>query len=447
MRGSGARWLAALLALVAVSCATATPPATPTNVTWRQPTMPADLWSGAVATQYADAWTAIRRGDLAAGERALTELTRTVRGFYPGHASLGEVALSRHDYRQASASFAAALALSPRYRPALLGAVDAALGAGDDVAAMSALQTALAVEPNQPDARARLDVVRLRVSQRELALAERARTNGQPAEAEQHLARALDATPENGPVLRALAGLEAARGAFDAALGHARQATSLDPQDPAAWVALGDVFSTQGRYREAADAYGRAVAIEPRPDWKERHAAAEERAGASALPEAYRAIGAAASVNRGQVAAVLGVRLAALLSRAPGKSAEVVTDVRGHWAASWILPVVRAGWIDAMPNHTFQAAGAVRRADLARSVAAVLADIAASRGRKVDMFGDAAGHPAFADMSREHAAFRVAALAVTAGIMTVDGNRFQPAAPVSGAELLAVVGRLEARAR
>ena len=74
-------------------------------------------------------------------------------------------------------------------------------------AAIAALQAVLAVEPNQVEARGRLDVVRLRVSQRELGLAERARADGRPTEAEAHLLRALEATPENGPVLRALSAI------------------------------------------------------------------------------------------------------------------------------------------------------------------------------------------------------------------------------------------------
>jgi len=120
--------------------------------------------------------------------------------------------------------------------------------------------------------------------------------------------------------------------------------------------------------------------------------------------------------------------------------------VRGHWAAQWILPVVRAGWIEVLPNHTFQPAAVVHRADLARIVVAVLTEQAAARGRPLDTAGSAAR--VFADVPRDHAARRVAAVVVAAGIMTVDaGNRFQPEAAVSGNELMATIGRLEALSR
>jgi hypothetical protein len=95
--------------------------------------------------------------------------------------------------------------------------------------------------------------------------------------------------------------------------------------------------------------------------------------------------------------------------------------------------------MDARPNHTFEPAGVVNRADLARVVAVVL-DALPGRGRD-------AGAVTFQDMPPTHAAFRAAQTAVSAGIMTADANRFQPAAAVSGAELMAVMSRLEARAK
>ena len=84
-------------------------------------------------------------------------------------------------------------------------------------------------------------------------------------------------------------------------------------------------------------------------------------------------------VTRGDVAAVLGVRLAALLAPAGDRPGVLVTDVRTHWAATWILAVVRAGVMEPLPNHTFQPQQRVRRVDLAQIVGRVLALIAARR--------------------------------------------------------------------
>ena len=284
-------------------------------------------------------------------------------------------------------------------------------------------------------------LVRLRVSQTELASADRARAAGQTAEAERHVARAREATPESSAVLRALSALALDRHNTADAVSFARQAVSLDGQDGAAWGSLGDALIAGGQFREAADAFARALAIEGRAEWRERRANAEDRARAVALPDAYRAIPTAARVTRAQVAAGLGVRLATALAAAPPKSSEVVTDVRGHWAATWILSVVRAGWMDARPNHTFDPAGAVTRADLARVVAAVL-DAGPARSRPTIPLG-----MGFSDLPRDHAAFQAAQVAVAAGIMAADANRFLPAGIVTGSDLMAVIARLEARVK
>lgn len=434
------------LAAASMSCATRTPPAAPGVVAWRQPDVPGDLASRAAdVARYEQAWARIRGGDTGAGERDLNNLLKESPTFYPAVASLGELRLQRQRYREAGALFSQALVTNPAYMPALAGLADARLGAGDDPGALTALQALFDADPSRTDVRGRLDVVKLRVSQSELAEAEKARAAGQRDVAEAHLQRALDATPENVAVLRALAVAHLAKGELEDAEARARQAAALDPQDAAVLAVLGDVLEAQGRYREAGAAYARAVAVDPRPAWDERRASLQARADALALPDGYRAIAGSASVTRAQVAAIFGVRLAGALDHAPARVPEIVTDVRGHWAAAWIMPVVRAGWIDARPNHTFEPGAVVRRADLALMVAAALQDVAAGRAR--DLARWRAERPVFADLARDHAAYAAAALAVSAGIMTAETNRFVPAGVVSGAELIAIVAWLEALAR
>lgn len=443
--GKIGRAAVAALALVAVSCATRTSPAvTPDVVVRTQPAVPRELASHtADVAAYEQAWTRIRSGDVRAGERALSDLLKKSASFAPAAASLGVLRLEKQQYREAGVFFSQALGASPKYLPALEGLVDARLGERDDPGALEALQALLTVDPARADARSRLEVVGLRVSQADLAAADKLQAAGQLDAAEARLLHALQATPQNGAVLRALASVELARNAPEAAEARAREAIALDPQDAGAMATLGDALEAQGRFREAAASYARALAISPNSSWSQRREALQARSASAALPAGYQAIAGATAVTRAQVAAMLGVRLASALDRAPARSSEIVTDVRGHWASAWILPVVRAGWMEALPNHTFQPAGVVRRADLARIVMAVSDSMAGARrgqGR------DVPANVTLADVPRDHAAYRAAAFAVSAGIMTVDaGKRFLPAGVVSGAELIAVMTRLESR--
>ena len=54
-----------------------------------------------------------------------------------------------------------------------------------------------------------------------------------------------------------------------------------------------------------------------------------------------------------------------------------MTDARNHWAATWIMAVVRAGVIDPFDNHTFQPRALVRRIDLAQAMSRLLTRVAA----------------------------------------------------------------------
>ena len=54
----------------------------------------------------------------------------------------------------------------------------------------------------------------------------------------------------------------------------------------------------------------------------------------------------------------------------------LITDVRRHWAATWIMAVARAGVMEPYANHAFQPATPVRRIDLAQVVSRLLERIA-----------------------------------------------------------------------
>jgi len=94
-----------------------------------------------------------------------------------------------------------------------------------------------------------------------------------------------------------------------------------------------------------------------------------------------------------------------------------------------------------VPNPPVQPGAVERRADVGAVVAAVLVDVAAQRPRDVTRWRGA--RPVFADVTRDHAAYGVAAMAVASGVMTAEGDRFSPARVVSGAELSATLSRLE----
>ena len=225
------------------------------------------------------------------------------------------------------------------------------------------------------------------------------------------------------------------------ALHRIETAIALDPNDPRSFVVLADVFESMGELEKAAGALTSAAALEPSAALDERIEALRARLAFEAMPPEFRAIEQATTVTRAQLAALIGIRLEALVKRAPRRNTAVITDTRGSWAAQWILPVARAGFMEVYLNHTFQPSAAVRRGDLASAVSNILTAIAAENPRLGASWRTA--RRKFSDLPAGHLSHAAASMAVEAGVMQpLEDQAFQLSRPVTGAEAVAAITRL-----
>ena len=123
-----------------------------------------------------------------------------------------------------------------------------------------------------------------------------------------------------------------------------------------------------------------------------------------------------------------------------------MTDVRNNWAAPWIMAVARAGIMEPFPNHAFQPRDG--RAP-GRSRASGGAGCSRARRSPIPAAAKAweSARLTFSDLSPGHLAYPAASAAVAAGVLTAGpGNSFQPSRPVTGAEAIEAVTRIEALA-
>jgi hypothetical protein len=95
-------------------------------------------------------------------------------------------------------------------------------------------------------------------------------------------------------------------------------------------------------------------------------------------------------------------------------------------------------------NHTFQPRAAVRRVDLAEAVNGLLRIVSRTRPT---VQARMAARPTIPDVSTSHLNYPAIAAAVSAGVLPLDGGRFDTERPVSGAEAIAALDRLRALAR
>jgi tetratricopeptide (TPR) repeat protein len=435
-------------AIVASACAPKIVPApvatAPKFAEFITPAVPAEFAGTPAATFEQRGWAFLQNGDFRNAEREFGSALKAVPAFYPAETSLGYVELARKDAKAALAHFDRALELTQTGDAALFAGRGQALQAlNRDADAAAAFESALAADPSLTDLRRRIEVLRFRGLEQNLAQARQSARAGRLADAIQAYKTAIAASPESPFLYRELAAVERQQGSNDEALEHFSKAAALDPTDARSFAQIGELLEARGDADGAAKAYGESLALEPNADVQQKLEAMRARAALARLPAEYRALDQAAQITRGDLAALIGIRLAPLLQAARRSDTALITDVRTHWAATWIMTVARAGVIEPFANHAFQPRTVVRRTDLAQAVARLLARVALQHPDRAKAWESA--RLRFADLAPSHLAYPAASAAVAAGVMkTIGDNAFQPSRPVTGPEALDAIRALEA---
>ena len=389
-------------------------------------------------------WQYLQQDDFRNAEREFTDALRQQPSFHPAEAGLAYIELARGDEKSAAEHFDRALEADASYVPALVGRGHALLELDRDGDALASFEAALAKDPSLTDLRTRIDVLRFRATQRMLARAKSATDAKRWEEAKAAYQQAITASPESAFLYRELALVEQQAGQPVEALEHFRRAVQLDATDAKSLASIGGILEQQGDDLAALSAYERARAIEPTEVPESVILRLRDSVKLAELPAEYRAIPGESSLSRAQIASLIGVRLESLLAKAKPRQV-IITDIRNHWAQQWIAPVVRSGVMDTLPNYEFEPARRVRRNELAATVSRLLTLIGALKPQLAKKWESAKVQ--IADVPPSHLSYPAVALAVAAGVMPLSGNNFELLRPVTGAEAMEIIGRLEALAR
>jgi Tfp pilus assembly protein PilF len=437
----------ALLLLTAACASRTAPPTLPAVLKYADfiyPAVPQELQRTPGAERIDLGWRFLQNDDLRSADREFAVALKRSPALYPAQSGAAYVALARSDYDRALAAFDATLRTAPRYVPALVGRGQTLLALKRDEEALATFETAMIVDSTIPDLPRRIEVLRFRAVQDLIAAARAAAAAGRTADARVGYGRALKATPDTPFLYRELGLLERKDGNARAALDHFRRASELDPSDSTSLVQIAEILEQQQDFIGAEAVYRKAAAIDPSPELTARIAVIAERNRDARLPAEFRAIPTSPEITRGELAALIGVRLEPMLRNAPLRQ-EVLTDVAGHWAAPWINQVARAGVIEAFENHTFQPRARVRRGDLAAAVNRLVSLLAANAP---DLRVRLTRRPTISDMSPAHLSYPAASVAVASGVLPLlPGDQFQVGRAVTGAEAVEAVERIRTLAR
>jgi tetratricopeptide (TPR) repeat protein len=408
-----------------------------------QPPVPLALAGSKAILNHERAWRFFQAGDPLNADREIAAALKLEPGFYPAETAAGYIELSRKNARAALDRFDKAIELAGTYTSAHVGRGQSLVALGREPEAIAAFGAALAIDPTLTDLQRQIEVLRFRGLERDLAAARDAARAGRNDDARRFYLAAIESSPESAFLYRELGAVERQAGAADQALTHFRKAIEIDPGDAATLAQVGDLLEARGDEAGALEAYGQSLAIEATEAVEIKRDALVARAELAKLPEEYRAIESAPEITRGDLAALIGVRLNALIFAMRSREPVVVTDIRGHWAENWIMAVARAGVIEPYANHTFQPRTTVRRADLAQAVSRLLTRV----GSPAEVQSWQGARAKFTDISTGHLAYAAASLAAASGVMSAsaDGS-FLPSRAVTGAEAVQMLDRLQAMA-
>lgn len=433
-----------VLALVALAagCAMKEAPALPPTLKYPDFVYPSvSPAAGPQAMAIDRGWRFLQNDDLGSAEREFESALKAVPDLAAARTGEGYAALAKKDHMHALDQFNLALRNTPTYAPALVGKGLTLLSLDRDGEARAAFEAAIKADPSLTGLSSRIDVLRFREIQDLIAAARDATNAGRLDEARAAYQRAIAATPDSEVLYRELGLVERRRGDAAAALEQFNHAVMLDPTDAISLAQVGELLEARGDFSGAETAFRNAHTADPASGYDRKADAAAARTREARLPAEYRALSSAPQITRGDLAAIIGIRLEDLLRDAPS-NAVVTTDTAGDWAAPWIAQVAANGVIPPFDNHTFQPRSSLRRVDLAEAVNTLLRILARTRPA---LQAQLAARPTIADMSPSHLNYPAAAAAVSTGILPlVDAGRFETERPVSGAEAIAAIDRLRA---
>jgi tetratricopeptide (TPR) repeat protein len=387
------------------------------------------------------AWRWLQAGDFARAETGFLAVLKRSPQFYPSETALGYLDLARKNFDPAVQRFDRVLQTNAGYVPALVGRGEAMLALMREPEALAAFESAVKLDPQLQAIARRVEVLRAKAQQENVAAARRAAQANRLDEAARLYEQAIAASPDSAFLVRDLAEVEAKQGKTDQAMERYRRVIEMDPADAASRIRIGEMLDARGDLTGAMKMYTEANNLEPSAELRRRMAAIDARLAYLKLPAEYRAIPDGASITRGDLASLIGIRLAALLERATAQPV-VITDARNHWASAWIMATASAGIMEPYENHTFQPGQVVQRSDLAQAVARMLKIIAAGRPQLLKDWQSRMQKMGDVGVSNLH--YADASLSVAAGIIPlVDGGSFQLSRPVSGAEAIDAVSRVE----
>jgi tetratricopeptide (TPR) repeat protein len=173
-------------------------------------------------------WRYLQADNLRGAATTFEAALKRLPGFHPAETGLGYINLLEKNAKAAVVHFDRALTSAADYVPALLGRGEALLVLNRVGEALVSFEAALKADASLTDLKSRIEVLRFRAVQENLARAQAATEAARWDEARAAYRQALAVSPESAFVYRDLGILERKAGQPAVALEHLRRAVAID---------------------------------------------------------------------------------------------------------------------------------------------------------------------------------------------------------------------------
>jgi tetratricopeptide (TPR) repeat protein len=315
--------------------------------------------------QMEEAWDFLRQGRPDKAEKAFLRLGPTSQLYAVG---MGYVSLLQENFPAAEENLKLAVTETPGSLLAHLGLAQLYQKTGEEDKAFNALREVLKIDPLDFWAKERYEGLKVQKTEQAVASAREAAARGESETAKESYLRALHYSPQSVEIHLALAGLYKSENKISSALVHLKAATAGAPDNIEALQMYAATLAEARQYDRSLDVYQRVLELDSENQEARRQVEElKNKLGIVELPSRYNDIPLAMAVTREDIAALLAVKLRAVLAETAVQP-PIIIDISASWASKFILKVTSLGLLEVHSNHAFQPKRTVTRAEFAETL-------------------------------------------------------------------------------
>jgi tetratricopeptide (TPR) repeat protein len=358
--------------------------------------------------------------------------------YSPAYLAIGYTYLAEENLDQAEQYIRKSLEITPEYLQAYFALAHLLEMKQDYDGAVAELNEVEKLDPNYPSIQQTRNILKLKSTEQHLSQA-RALAESNPDEALNNLQRAREIAPEIPEIPLQIATILIRQDKCEEAVPYLEEAMKQAPDNLEIQKQLAACMESLKNYERAISLYQAIYAEQPPgPEGPKKIEMLQKKLAIQRLPEEFHTISTTDQISRSQLAALIIVNLE-FLSKYKSLNSSIIVDTFDNWAKNFIQRCVDLGIMDIYPNRTFQPELPITKLELAKAASRLMEILETNKGVQVKK-----SEITVPDVSTRNIYGPMIAQTVSAGLLSLDADgNFHPARPVSGAEAISMVNRVQ----